>query len=149
MKRGSLTKKGIAPLKICPSDKGGCGTYVASVVLKCPKCQYNFDLARLVTVLNSTRIISPDDRLRMEKYRCLLRQSYQQSFAPSWAAVKFKNEYGFFPPFDWGRGAIFDKKEGATGIYTDYLKKTASRLGKDSGWVQKYLSMEFGTRSAV
>ena len=140
----ALTKKGKAPLKICPLDKGGCGAYVASVVLKCPHCQDNFDLAKLVTILGNNRLISPSDRLRMEKYRSLLRKCYQDNFAPSWAAIKFRDEFGFFPPFDWARGAIFEGKKDKISIYSNRLEKTAYRLKKDSDWIQKYLNMEFG-----
>lgn len=138
------TKKGKASLKICPLDAGGCGSYVASVVLKCPQCQYNFDLAKLVTVLGTSRLISQCDLARMEKYRSLLREGYQNNFAPSWAAVKFRDEFGFFPPFDWGKSAIFNGNQEASASYNDYLSKTAYRLDKDRKWVQKYLNMEFG-----
>lgn len=137
-------KKGKAPLKICPLDKGGCGAYVASVVLKCPHCQYSFDLAKLITILGNNRLISPSDRIKLEKYRFLLREGYQNNFAPSWAAIKFRDEFGFFPPFDWARGAIFNRENDAVAIYTSYLEKTAQRLNKDRDWIQKYLSMEFG-----
>jgi superfamily II DNA or RNA helicase len=137
-------KKGKPPLKICPLEAGGCGIYVASVVLKCPQCQYNFDLAKLVTNLNSGRLISQCDLARMEKYRSLLREGYQNNFAPSWAAVKFRDEFGFFPPFDWAKSAIFNDNQEAFAVYNSYLSKTACRLNKDLNWIQKYLNMEFG-----
>lgn len=138
------TKKGKIPLKICPLDAGGCGNYVASVALKCPHCQYNFDLAKLVTILGTSRLISQCDLARLEKYRSLLRKGYQNNFAPSWAAVKFRDEFGFFPPFDWGKGAIFNNSQEAFVTYNNYLSKTACRLNKDRKWIQKYLNMEFG-----
>lgn len=140
----SSVKKGKAPLKVCPLDKGGCGAYVASVVLKCPHCQYDFDIAKLITILGNSRLILPSDRIKIEKYRLLLREGYQKNFAPSWAAIKFRDEFGFFPPFDWARGAIFDGQIGVIAIYNNYLEKTAQRLNKDRDWIQKYLSMEFG-----
>ena len=139
-------RKGKAPRKLCPVDRGGCGAYIASVVIKCPHCEYDFDLAKLVTVLGQDRLISECDRARMTKYRYLLRQSYQSNFAPSWAAVKFREEFGFFPPFDWGRGAIFDGQEDKDSLYANYLKQTAQRLGKDKDWIQKYLFIEFGQK---
>ena len=140
-------RKGKAPRKLCPANRGGCGAYIASVVLKCPHCEYDFDLAKLVTVLGSDRLISECDRARMTKYRYLLRQSYQNNFAPSWAAVKFRKEFGFFPPFDWGRNAIFDGQENEYSLYKNYLERTAQRLGKDGDWIQKYLVLEFGCQS--
>lgn len=144
----TLVQKGEPPLKICPLDRGGCGKFVPSVVLKCPECEYNFDLAKLVKVLNSSRLISLEDQQKMEKYRFLLRESYRNSFAPSWAAIKFRDEFGFFPPFDWARSAIFDGQKEALSQYTIYLKRIASRLDKDLDWVQKYLRMEFGLKNS-
>lgn len=143
---GEPRKKGKAPLKICPLDFGGCGAIVASVVLVCPHCQYNFDLAKLITVLGNDRLLSSEDRLRLNFYRSLLRQSYQDNFAPSWAAIKFREKFGFFPPFDWARGAIFNGELDMASIYTNYLEKTAQRLDKDSSWVKKYFKMEFGSQ---
>lgn len=140
----SLAKKGKAPLKACPLDKGGCGAFVASVVLKCPHCHYDFDIAKLITVLGSDRLISQSDRFKMEKYRDLLRKSYQNNFAPSWAAIKFREEFNFYPPFDWGRGAIFNNGEYTFETYIQYLNHIARRLDKDENWVQKYVDMEFG-----
>jgi superfamily II DNA or RNA helicase len=134
----------IAPVKVCPPDTGGCGAYVYSFYLKCPHCQYNFDLQKLITVLGSNRLISPQDETKLNYYRFKLRFAYESNFAPSWAAMKFQAEFGFFPPFDWARGAIFNHQTTEVAVYTDYLQQVARRLDKDQDWIQKYLSLEFG-----
>ena len=68
------------------------------------------------------------------------------NYAPNWAAVKFKEKYDFFPPFDWGRGAIFDHQHdhSVIGLHQKYLERAANRLEKDSEWIDKYLYLEFG-----
>lgn len=141
--------KGEAPLKVCPGDTGGCGAYVYSFYLKCPHCQYNFDLQKLITVLDSSRLISPQDETKLNFYRFKLREAFENNFAPSWAAMKFQSEYGFFPPFDWARGAIFNHQTTEVTVYADYLEKTAQRLNKDRDWIQKYLYLEFGSTEKV
>ncbi len=138
-------KPGKAPLKICPSDKGGCGSYVYSFVMKCNHCGFNFEVNKLIEILGSSRLISADDEVKLSWYRGLLREAYQRNYAPSWAAVKFKDEYGFFPPFDWGRGAIFEGDHSQQKEYKRYLKGVASRMKKDKDWVQNYLRLEFGS----
>jgi hypothetical protein len=76
--------------------------------------------------------------------RSILREAFTNNFAPSWAAMKFQAEFGFFPPFDWARGAIFNHQTTEVAVYTDYLEQVARRLDKDQDWIQKYLSLEFG-----
>ncbi|MGL5938850.1 MAG: DEAD/DEAH box helicase [Waterburya sp.] len=138
-----------APVKVCPGDTGGCGAYVYSFYLKCPHCQYDFDLQKLITVLGNSRLISHQDETKLNFYRFKLREAFKNNFAPSWAAMKFQAEYGFFPPFDWARGAIFNHQTTEVTVYTDYLEKTAQRLNKDRGWIEKYLYLEFGSTEKV
>lgn len=140
----SEKKPGKPPLKICPSDKGGCGSYVYSFQMKCPHCSYNFEVNKLIEILGSSRLISADDEIKLSWYRGLLREAYQRNYAPSWAAVKFKDEHGFFPPFDWARGAIFEGDSSGRKKYQKYLKAIALRMKKDKDWVDKYLRLEFG-----
>ncbi len=100
----SEKEKGKPPLKLCPSDKGGCGAYVYSFQMKCPHCSFDFEVNKLIEILGSSRLISAEDEVKLIFYRSKLREAYQRNYAPSWAAVKFKESYGFFPPFDWARG---------------------------------------------
>ncbi|MDJ0647145.1 MAG: DEAD/DEAH box helicase [Xenococcaceae cyanobacterium MO_188.B19] len=137
-------KPGKPPLKLCPSDKGGCGSYVYSFQMKCKHCGYNFEINKLIEILGSSRLISPDDEVKLTLYRSLLREAYQKNYAPSWAWVQFKKQHGFSPPFDWGRGAIFDGDLSQQKQYKRYLKQVALRMKKDKDWIEKYLRLEFG-----
>ena len=132
------------PLKVCPRNNGGCGAYIYSFYLKCPHCKYNFELQKLVSVLGSKHLIRDEDRIKLEFYRTKLREAFSNNFAPSWAAMKFKEQYEFFPPFDWARGAIFNHQKTSIAIYTNYLTAIAKRLNKDCDWIDKYLYLEFG-----
>ncbi|WP_036486839.1 DEAD/DEAH box helicase [Myxosarcina sp. GI1] len=138
--------QGKAPLKICPTLDGGCGVYIYATCLRCPHCGYNFDLKKLVSVLGTNRLAIATDKEKLVLYRELLRHAYSNGYAPTWAAVKFKEKYNFFPPFDWGRGAVFNhqKTDSLFELYQDYLGNAAKRLNKDLDWVKKYLYLEFG-----
>ncbi len=140
----SEKKPGKPPLKLCPSDKGGCGSYVYSFQMICKNCGYNFEVNKLIEILGSSRLISTDDEVKLTLYRSLLREAYQKNYAPSWAWVKFKEKYGFSPPFDWGRGAIFEGDISQQKQYKRYLKVVARRMKKDKDWIEKYLRLEFG-----
>ena len=131
------------PLKICPKDNGGCGAYISSSRLQCPHCNYNFDLEKAISILGISRLLSDEDKIRLSFYRSLLREAYQKSYAPSWAAVNFKEKYGFFPPFDWAKKAVFDDSSSIED-YRRHLSLIAKRLNKKKGWIEKYLQLEFG-----
>jgi len=94
--------------------------------------------------LGSSRLIPPEDEAKLTLYRGLLREAFERKYAPSWAAMKFKNKYGYFPPFDWGRGAIFDGNSSGRKKYERYLKDVALRIKKNKDWVQNYLRLELG-----
>ena len=139
-------REGKPPLKACPLSQGGCGRYISAHHRCCPECGYDFDIHKLVRVLGRTRLAIASDEEKLILYRNLLRQAYQNRYAPSWAAVKFREKYDFFPPFDWGRGAIFDHQKTIEYInnYRGYLFKIAQRSNKDADWIEKYLYLEFG-----
>lgn len=142
------TGKGSPPLKACPIQDQGCGAYIYAIYSRCPHCGHNFDLKKLLTVLGSSRLAIASDEEKLVLYRELLKKAYNNGYAPTWAAIKFKDRYSFFPPFDWGRGAIFDHQRSSSLIenYQEYLKSIAKRLNKESEWVDKYLYLEFGSK---
>ena len=140
----SERKQGNPPLKICPVEDGGCGLYIYSIYLSCPHCNYNFDLKKLITFIGSRQLLSSEDRAKIVFYRSKLRQGYEKNYAPTWAALNFKEQYGFFPPYDWARGAIFNHEKNFFELYSEYLHQVAQRLNKDRQWVHKYLYLEFG-----
>lgn len=137
-------KLGKPPLKICPTEAGGCGSYIYATCLSCPHCNYNFDLQKVITIRGRSQLLSAGDKEKLIFYREKLREGYQKNYAPTWAALKVKERYGFLPPFDWGRGAIFDREKDACKIYTQYLSQIAQRLNKDQAWIERYLYLEFG-----
>jgi superfamily II DNA or RNA helicase len=138
-------KPGKPPLKICPREAGGCGSYIHSTYLSCPHCNYSFDLQKLITIIGRNQLLSAEDKEKLIFYRKKLRLGYQKNYAPTWAALNFKEKYGFLPPFDWGRGAIFGHEKDSCEIYRQYLYQIAERLNKDQAWIERYLHLEFGT----
>lgn len=140
----SEKKKGKSPLKICPREDGGCGSYIYSIYLTCPHCNYNFDVQKLIKILGNNRLLISEDREKLVFYRSKLREAYQKNYAPTWAALNFKEQYGFLPPFDWARGAIFNHNLDSFELYTKYLYQVSQRLNKDRDWIDKYLYLEFG-----
>ena len=139
---------GEASMKVCPQDDGGCGAILYAFQMTCPKCGYKFERRVLQEFLKLTRVMNESDWQKLEVYRSKLREAYQNSYAPSWAAVVFKDNYGFFPPWDWGKGAVFgeqpsdnDKKS-----YKSHLISVANRKGKDESWSDRYFNLEFGSK---
>ncbi|WP_036488307.1 DEAD/DEAH box helicase [Myxosarcina sp. GI1] len=134
------------PVKVCPKDIGGCGVILYTFQMICPSCGYKFEREKLVDFLNLTRILSEGDWEKLEIYRAKLKEAYKNSYLPSWAAVVFKDNFGFFPPWDWGKGAIFGEHptEDDKNQYKKYLALVASRKKKDTEWIERYFNLEFG-----
>ena len=136
-----------APLKPCPKDKGGCGAYVYAVYLKCPHCGFNFEVEKLVTVLGNNRLVRSQDEPIISFYRHKLREAYRGALAPPWAAYQVKDKYGFMPPFDWGRGAIFNHQMDEVETYRRHLTQIASKRHKDRDWIELFMLLEFGKQA--
>ena len=137
---------GEAGMKVCPQDDGGCGAILYAFQMICPHCGYKFERKMLSNFLKLARVMNEDDWRKLEIYRAKLREAYQNSYAPSWAALVFKENFGFFPPFDWAKGAIFGEfpTESHKQSYHSHLHSVASRISKDSKWIEKYFKLEFG-----
>lgn len=133
-------------IKVCPVEEGGCGAILYAFVLSCPHCQHSFEAQKLTSLLGLQRLLRSEDVELVHFYRQLLKDAYQRNLAPSWAAIQFKDKYGYFPPFDWGRNAVFGEEATAQQFlhYRQHLNAIATRLGKDNAWCERYLSMEFG-----
>jgi hypothetical protein len=95
--------------------------------------------------LGLSQMIRPDDVERIEFYRGKLREAFEKNFSPGWAAKMFQELYGHYPPWDWGKGAVFgfDSTSVERDVYMRYLKAIANRLEKDNFWIERYLKMEF------
>ena len=137
---------GEAPMKVCPEDDDGCGAILYSFQMVCPKCGYKFERKVLQEFLKLTRVMNESDWQKLEIYRSKLREAYQNSHAPTWAAMVFKDNFGFFPPWDWGKGAVFGEEPSDSNkkSYKSHLISVANRKGKDESWIEKYTKLEFG-----
>lgn len=139
------------PKKICPTEYGGCGAILYSFQMKCPECEYIFELPKKVYLVPGLeQLLSEEDKERYEFYRSKLREAYQKSFAPGWAAMVFKERYGHWSPDAWAIGAIFGDNPTADQqtSYGNYLSAIANRLGKPNSWIQRYMNLEFGFKTS-
>ena len=138
---------GEASRKVCPEDDGGCGAILYAFQMTCPHCGYKFERKLLRNFLKLARVMNDEDWRRLEVYRAKLREAYQKIYAPTWAAVVFKDDFGFFPPWDWGKGAVFGEQptDEHRRSYQSHLMAIASRKNKDKDWVEKYFGLEFGS----
>ncbi len=138
---------GEAPMKVCPQDDGGCGAILYAFQMTCPHCGYKFERKLLRNFLKLARVMNESDWRRLEIYRSKLREAYLKKHTPTWAAVVFKENFGFFPPWDWGKGAVFGETptDEHRSNYQRHLMAIASRKNKDKDWSEKYLTLEFGS----
>ena len=134
------------PQKVCPSDDGGCGAILYAFQMVCPHCGYKFERKMLSNFLKLARVMNDDDWQKLEIYRNKLREAYQNSYAPGWAAKVFQETFGFYPPLDWMKGAIYGEHptESNQKRYRSHLISIAERKDKDSKWVERYFNLEFG-----
>jgi len=139
---------GEASMKVCPQDDGGCGAILYSFQMTCPKCGYKFERKVLQGFLKLTMMMNDEDWARLSIYRSKLREAYQKYYDPAWAAVFIKKNFGFFPPFDWGKGAIFGRAPSDTdkNSYRSHLISVANRKSKDEDWIDRYFNLEFGSK---
>lgn len=143
---GEERGEGVAPTKLCPIDDGGCGAILYTFQKVCQRCGYHFEIRCLMVALGLKQLIRPDDVERIQFYRAKLREAFEKNFAPGWAAKVFQELYGHYPPWDWGKGAVFgfDSTSVEQEIFKQYLIAIASRLEKDNSWIERYLYLEFG-----
>jgi superfamily II DNA or RNA helicase len=142
---GKEPGSGVAPTKLCPISDGGCGAILYTFQLVCSNCGYHFEIRRLMLALGLSQLIRPDDVERIQFYRAKLQEAFEKNFAPGWAAKVFQELYGHYPPWDWGKSAVFEfestHKERER--FKQYLIESASRLQKDNFWIERYWKREF------
>lgn len=141
-----------APKKICPTERGGCGAILYAFHMKCHECGYIFELPKKVYLVPGLeQLLSEEDIERYEFYRDRLQAAYNRDFAPGWAAMNFKEQYGHWPPDAWGTGAIFGDRPTPEqqASYRNYLEAIARRLEKPESWIQRHMELEFGFRQAT
>ena len=138
-----------APKKICPPENGGCGAYLYGFQMCCTECNYKFpELLKLPLIQQLEQLLSEEDKQRLVFYRSKLQFSYQNNYAPGWAAMVFQETYGHFPPDDWARGALFGNEPSneQKAMYYKYLNELAKQRQKPPSWINRYLTFEFGLR---
>ena len=152
LESGSDSIEGKVNKKICPPEHGGCGAILYAFHLKCYKCGYIFEQPKKVYLVPGLeQLLSEEDRERYEFYRHKLREAYQKSFAPGWAAMVFKERYGHWSPDAWEIGAIFGENPTAEqqSSYYNYLAAIARRLERSESWIQRCMESEFGFRQSA
>ncbi|MGF1488953.1 MAG: helicase-related protein, partial [Prochloraceae cyanobacterium] len=139
---GKSSGIGNAPTKICSN----CRAIVYAFYQKCPVCGQDFEVEKIMVQLNLRRQLRTQDLQLLKQYRSDLKIAYQTQKSPGWAAIKFKQKNGYFPPDDWAKAAVFGDNNNAEvrSRYQERLSAIASRLEKDNGWIERYLRLEFG-----
>ncbi len=134
-----------APMKVCPQDDGGCGAILYAFPMTCPQCGYKFERKILRNFLKLTRVMNESDWSKLEIYRSKLREAYQKKYAPTWAAMVFKENFGFYPPWDWAKGAVFGEEptDNDRRSYQLHLMAVANRQSQDEKWIERYFNLEF------
>lgn len=144
----SSSKTGVAPTKLCPTADGGCSVLLYTFQMVCPQCGYRFPgLEQLPLIQQLEQLLPEGDLEKLKFYRGKILEAYRKEFSPGWAAVIFKEQFGYWPPDDWARGAIFGDKPTSeqAGLYYDYLQAIAQRKQKPESWVQRNLMLEYGS----
>ncbi|MGK7947274.1 MAG: DEAD/DEAH box helicase family protein [Xenococcaceae cyanobacterium] len=137
--------EGEAGMKVCPQESEGCGAILYAFQMTCPHCGYQFQRKMLSDFLKLTRVMNDEDWQKLEIYRSKLREAYKKSYAPGWAAKVFQETFGFYPPLDWMKGAVFGENptEDNKKTYRSHLFYIASRKSKDKEWSERYFNLEF------
>ncbi len=144
---GEESKEREAPKKICPPENGGCGAYLYGFQMRCTDCNYKFpELLKLPLIQQLEQLLSEEDKQRLAFYRSKLQFSYQNNYAPGFAAIIFQEKYGHFPPDDWARGAIFglEPTNEQQANYYKHLNTIAQKKQKPDTWIERYMTFEFG-----
>jgi len=133
-------------MKVCPISEGGCGAILYAFHMRCTECGYHFPSHKVALLAGLKQQLSEEDVERLEFYRSLMQEAYACNFAPGWAAVHFRDQFGHWPPDAWALGAVFGNSptEANRQSYREYLTKVARRKEKPESWINSYMVMEFG-----
>ncbi|KKJ00607.1 helicase SNF2 [Prochlorothrix hollandica PCC 9006 = CALU 1027] len=140
------------PSKKCPQ----CQRCVATVLMECPGCGYDWAADRpiytedLIPLINREQLrATADEPTRYRLFQGLRRRVFRRNYAPDIAKQQYWDFFEAWPPVEWYRGAIF-AKEGHRGdrqAYVRYLDGIAGRLGKPMPWIIQEFEKEFGEGS--
>jgi superfamily II DNA or RNA helicase len=140
------TEPGGAPVKACPN----CDALLHVSVMTCPACGHEFPSAK-AKVERTETLIELEANLKQKQfdfYQQKARLAFERGFSPGWAAVRFRDEYGLWPPRKWQRSIVFGglATDADKQAYRFYLEAIAERLDKSQVWVTQQMAVEFGGR---
>jgi len=145
--KSEATSEVHVPKKLCPIENGGCGSLLYGFQQKCSECGYLFPSAKkqYFTPNSELLLATEEERSRYEFYRSKLREAHTNKYSPGWAANVFKERYGHWPPYLWGRGAIFSDRPTRSAMlsYYEHLQQIARNKNESEAWLQKYMELEF------
>lgn len=147
LKAGKLSADDVAPKKVCPEANGGCGAIVFAFQKQCQFCGYQFlRVEKEVSVQTLKQLLSDEDKKRLQFYQIKIQQAYRNGYAPGWAAMLFKENFGHFPPDDWAKNAIFGEAPTSEQkqTYQVYLQRLQQQKQKPDSWVHRCMLLEFG-----
>lgn len=145
----SSRKKGEAPVRECPQ----CAAVMPNFTSKCSNCGYVFPQKKKATshgeMIEVTAKVKTIDPQQREFYKTYLHDAFKRGYSPDYAVVKFKDNYGYYPPANIKRGALFGYAPTAQNRleYLGYLNNVAAKKNKDQSWIAKQMSSEFGKTS--
>ncbi|PHJ69221.1 hypothetical protein VF14_03595 [Nostoc linckia z18] len=146
---------GMAPIKACPREKGGCGMLLHLSVMSCPHCFYqfpqkvkkaNYNYSMVPLAPSPTPSENSDLDAKISFYREAAQRSFKKELPPGNAIALFNQKYGGIPTPDITQGAVFgaNPSDNQKQLYRAYLQRQAMCSGKDLEWVAKYMKLEFG-----
>lgn len=90
-------------LRVCPE----CFAYVAAAATECPHCKFVFEREKreLPTETKQEMVIVSQGQVEEDYFAEQLHKSWALGFKPGFAAAKFKERYGRWPPWSWSERA--------------------------------------------
>lgn len=130
--------------KTCPQ----CNLSVSIFLKVCPDCNHEFvsdneEEEKLdLNGMEMIEVFTPLDKQRLKFLRDRKRACYKAGINPQGAVDAFRGEFGFVPPGDWHKGAVFGggrKVKNARKLYEEYLWQFAPH----AFWVKIQMKLEF------
>lgn len=136
--------------KTCPKELGGCGRVINLFFRECPHCDHSFrnedtDIVAQQSELIAMPALRPELTLQRESFKEWIYRCYQNKWNPQLAMAEFQQHYLEVPCIEVTLNALYnDPSPGAYTAYFDHLLQIAVRDNLDSGWLVKFMTLEFG-----
>jgi superfamily II DNA or RNA helicase len=144
--KGIPSVENVAPTKACPA----CEAIISTFLMECPQCGHIYpQVLKTSATQELERLLIPGDKPKFKFLRQRILEGWNHSprpYKPGWAKRCFEEMFGYVPPKDWFRGAIFgdEPHELDEELYADFLFNVAESEGYGEGWVNYWMSCEFG-----